>query len=713
MPLIDAHFWSDRIRYILQRYSEPLLRHVTGRLLKPRSQWPAEELIERSIAALGNAAVIDRRLKDLEPVGRRLLALIGHSRQPCWHVASLLELLAALGHAEGARPILALCEDGLLFPDFSDGLPPVGDFEQWLGQASPAGLKVCAHPDVTARTLGEDLGLPELPTISTVTGVQDADGLEWLLRLAVLWQQVTADPLRLTQQGGFFKRDLDRLQADGVLNGSQAGSPAELPDAGLLAVSLALVEGVVCKGEGELRGGTLPAAWEQGLMPALQSLWAALPHLDGWNPGRGAADNGMAANPYPAAYLLALLLLGRVPESAWIPVAAIERWVSAHHPFWADAGVPQPFAATATPGPANGPALTPFLLGFAFSVRLVEAARDPSGEWAIRLSATGRWLLGLAAQPAEAPSYPKTLLVQPNLEIVAYRQGLTPRLIASLSQLAAWKSLGAACTLQLQPDTVYRALESGWSLESILQALERHGMHATPPAVVESLRTWANKRDRLSVYPAAALFEFASAAELSEALARGLPATRLSDRLAVVANESLIDYRHFRLTATRDYALPPDQCVEVETDGVTLTIDLARADLLLETELRRFAELLDRPGVNGRRQYRLTPASLAAGRESGLAVRALEDWFVQRTGRPLSAAARLLLMGAQTPPLEMRRELVLHVGSAEVADGLLQWPATRALIQGRLGPTALTVAEEYLEQLRERLRGLGITVQLE
>ena len=72
-------------------------------------------------------------------------------------------------------------------------------------------------------------------------------------------------------------------------------------------------------------------------------------------------------------------------------------------------------------------------------------------------------------------------------------------------------------------------------------------------------------------------------------LARGLPGVRLSERILVVAGEDAVDFRHFRLVGTRDYGLPPDQCVEVASDGVTLTIDLSRSDLLLETELQRFA----------------------------------------------------------------------------------------------------------------------------
>src|SRR5262249_2897186 len=158
----------------------------------------------------------------------------------------------------------------------------------------------------------------------------------------------------------------------------------------------------------------------------------------------------------------------------------------------------------------------------------------------------------------------QTLLVQPNLEIIAYRQGLTPALVAQLSQFAAWKSLGAACMLQLDAESVYRALQSGQSFAQVLPALERHSMRPAPTTVLDSLRTWADRRERIAVYPCATLFEFASADDLNEALARGLPGVRLTDRLAVVAREDSVDFRHFRLAGTRDYALPPERCVEVE-----------------------------------------------------------------------------------------------------------------------------------------------------
>src|SRR5262249_43397052 len=116
MPLASPEYWSELLQRTLQRYDEPLLRRVAGRLVKPRNQWPAEELIERLVATAANAPVIDRRLEELEPAGRQLLAAIGHSRQPLWDLGNLVELAIALGQSDGLKPIVALFEAGLLYP---------------------------------------------------------------------------------------------------------------------------------------------------------------------------------------------------------------------------------------------------------------------------------------------------------------------------------------------------------------------------------------------------------------------------------------------------------------------------------------------------------------------------------------------------------------------------------------------------------------------
>jgi hypothetical protein len=64
--------WSDVLRRTLERYDEPLVRQVAARLIRPRSEWPVADLIERIVTTAGNAAAVDRRLGDLSAACRRL-----------------------------------------------------------------------------------------------------------------------------------------------------------------------------------------------------------------------------------------------------------------------------------------------------------------------------------------------------------------------------------------------------------------------------------------------------------------------------------------------------------------------------------------------------------------------------------------------------------------------------------------------------------------
>ncbi len=707
--------WSEPIAQSLRSYDEPLLRRVAGKLCKPRGHWPVDVLVDRCLETLANPAALDRRLKELEAASRQALALIGHSRQPRWPVGSLVEMLTALGHADGLASVQTLLESGMLFPVLS-GKIRLRQFEHWLGQS--AAPMVEAPPAITQRILHEPLSMSGPAPLALTGPVHEADGLEWPLRLAALWQQLVAAPLRRTQQRDYFKRDLDRLRGDSLLSAAPSDALAELPDPGLFTAALALATGLVEDRAGDLCAAAFSPPWNAGLPALLPELFAALPRLAGWNAAHGWEPSAGPGNPYPAANLLALLILAQLPDGRWLKPAALEEWLLAHHPYWRTAAVRddagnQRRKSNDKKPPAESTGIAAFLLGIAYPLRLLQACKDPGGGWAVRLSPLGRWVLGIADRPPEAPTSSQSLLVQPNLEVLAYRQGLTPELIVKLSRFATWRTLGAACTLQLEPHSVYRALEMGETHGSIVQALERHSMKPTPAPVLEALKTWSNKRERISVFPAAVLLEFASPAELNEALARGLPAVRLTDRLAAVASESQIDYKHFRLTGTRDYCLAPEPCATVEADGVTLSIDLARSDLLLETELQRFAESTNGPSAPGRRGYRLTPASLSTARAQGLTLATLASWFEQRTGLPLAPAARLLFSGAECPPAELRRQLVLHVATPALADGLLQWPATAALIQARLGPTALSVAESDAPHLRQRLQEIGVQIMHE
>src|SRR5207248_3004289 len=95
---------------------------------------------------------------------------------------------------------LDLLEAGLLYPDLSESRGKLKSLEQWIGLGGVSGPAVFAHPHVTERALGEGLGLPRCPGETSATGgVREADGLEWPLRLAAVWQQVAGGPLPLME----------------------------------------------------------------------------------------------------------------------------------------------------------------------------------------------------------------------------------------------------------------------------------------------------------------------------------------------------------------------------------------------------------------------------------------------------------------------------------------------------------------------------------
>src|SRR5207247_5727909 len=119
----------------------------------------------------------------------------------------------------------------------------------------------------------------------------------------------------------------------------------------------------------------------------------------------------------------------------------------------------------------------------------------------------------------------------------------------------------------------------------------------------------------------------------------------------------------------------PERCVSVADDGVTLRVDLNRSDLLLESELRRFADEVEAAGSV--RVFQLTPESLRRGRGMGLSLEVLESWFAGRCDQPLPSAARLLLLGPDSVPGVVRRLTVVEIADEDVADGLMQWPSTR------------------------------------
>ena len=693
------HRWGSQWEVVLEAYDSQAVRTLATSLLQGRNAETVDVLRKRIADALANAPLVDRRLRELPVAGQHLLQVLAINGRPDWPLSALSAMAAAVAPSDDGNVLQVLIEHGFLLPA-----------EQLSGRrrlSIPPSLAVIEQKD--PRYFVPPLVLQRARLLETEWSqltahqptravVRETDGLDIPLRMAVVWQLVRDSALRLTKRRDLNKRDLARLRSDPLLTAPFIESVSDPPDLSLLIVDWAIVCGLLIEQGSDLLPGTWSQAWGADLALLLAELWKALPDLERWCPDDGWHPSRDDPHPFVSVYPLVLALLAKQPPEAWLHVAEIAAWLAQRHPHWQRPELGQQWIGAV-------------VWGLMFPLRLVHAAPGEDGEWLVRLSSLGRWLIGDRRDLPTTPAPPQTLLVQPNYEILLLRHGLTPTLITEMSRLARWQSLGAACMLRLDADSVYHGLESGMESEAILRFLTRHSMRELPDNVVAAVRTWSNKRERIVVYHDCIVVECATPDDLDEALRRGLIDLKLGDRFGLTRHEDQIDYRQIRLIGRRDFQAAPERCLTVSDDGLEFQVDPARSDLLVELDLQRIAEPVDTRG-NGRR-YRLTRPLLQRTLTSDWSLAEIDRWLQLRAGAPLSPAARLLALPDHAASFQLRSCWVLFAPDELVADGIMQWPVTRGLIRERLGPTALVLAAEDVPRVRQILEELGQPIPME
>lgn len=591
------------------------------------------------------------------------------------------------------------------------------------GPAEPTGPAEPIEPPPPPEPVYEEL----LAEAGAVRQVREADGLEPILRLAAAWQRIDEGAIRQTQQGTYFKRDRERLEDDLVLAGPIADAIEPLPDMALLWVAMARAVGlVVAEGGSDRLVAADPEFWDDNAVHLPQMVATKWLALRAWHECLGmVAPDTAATLAAPFLRSPALLWLATRAEDAWVALDDLAALWDGLAPGWDRPILAEPGQLDV---PRGADLLAAILLGPSYQLGLIRVAEEvPAGRRAVQLTPLGRYALALGPPPAPRPAFEHFLLAQPNFEMIAYRQGLTPRLIGQFSRFARWTQIGAALELKLTPDSVYRGLEGGLTTDAMLDRLTRHSARPLPAGVAEAIRTWAGRRDRVTYFASTTLVEFATGADLEAAL-RAWPApaagrsapSRVSERLLLVEDEGAIPFTRFRMVGARDYRRPPEVCVDVDGDGVTLALDLGRSDLLVDAELARFADEIPAPrpasydagSTSPRRWFRVAPGSLARAAGNGMTITALARWFEQRAGEPVPAAVRLLLHAAdpRVAPFGAARPIIMTTPTPELLDGLLQHPATGAYLDERLGPTAVIVPDAAVADLRAALATLGLAL---
>ena len=161
-----------------------------------------------------------------------------------------------------------------------------------------------------------------------------------------------------------------------------------------------------------------------------------------------SADANMASPALPFLRFALLLLLSALGESEWAPLDDLASQLSERWPAWdrlsfaeePDLSLAVPRRGGASSGRASSRArvesaprglsvLETVLLGAAYPLGLVRAAlEDGSGRLVVQLTDQGRYVLATGPTPPPRATFEQFLFVQPNFEVIAYRQGLTPQL---------------------------------------------------------------------------------------------------------------------------------------------------------------------------------------------------------------------------------------------------------------------------------------------
>ena len=350
--------------------------------------------------------------------------------------------------------------------------------------------------------------------------VRESDGLEPILRLGALWQRVGAEPLRQTHQGTLYKRDRDRLdRRPGPYLSGRRCTQATCPLTRSSGWRSALRRGADRDGPGGRTAGRRLGRFldrQRGSPAANDRHRLAGPAVLARAGSRVARMRSTAAPALPflrfALVALAVVRLANrsgLPSTTWRSCSPRggrpgTGYRSRTQPADRPGSPPRGTSCRPRQRPGRGPSaprralrvLETILLGAAYPLGLVRAAEEGGTRTAlVQLTDQGRYVLAMGPTPPPRPTFEQFIFVQPNFEVIAYRQGLTPPLVGRLSRFAWWSQIGAALELKLTRESIVLGLDWGLTAETILEILTKHSQRPLPPGVTDAVKNWANRRE--------------------------------------------------------------------------------------------------------------------------------------------------------------------------------------------------------------------------
>lgn len=327
----------------------------------------------------------------------------------------------------------------------------------------------------------------------------------------------------------------------------------------------------------------------------------------------------------------------------------------------------------------------------------------------IRLSQLGREVLHPAHPALASTVSDETVptegawIVQPNFEILVYLDHVTPAQLAFLERHAERiQSQQHVAQYRLTRESIYQGLESGTSLEDLLQQLGAGMKGDLPRNIAFEIKEWAAQREKLTLYRSTYLMEFKTSAERDSALALGLQGQPIGERFLLRSSSAAGQLPRVSITKV-DYSQPLPVAFSLSEDG-RIELLAGYSDLLIEAQLDQWATR------SGKAQWQLNATQVQTNVKNGTSLPKLLDFLAQRAQHGLPSFLRLALQAwaGNAPALEVESVVVLHCPSAEVRQILEESSSLRPYLEGRLSSELLVVKASKLKALQELLQKCGM-----
>ena len=317
-----------------------------------------------------------------------------------------------------------------------------------------------------------------------------------------------------------------------------------------------------------------------------------------------------------------------------------------------------------------------------------------------RLTALGQAAFGAPERAVSEPTYePKFLTVQPNHEILAYLNVADPRAVWPLAQMARRVSAAGerVQTFALSRESVYQALESGLTPETIRDFLSRHSKTGLPDLVARSLADWGRKRDALVFRTGIALG--AGPPGSAGPFAGMAKARPVADSLVLLPPTATRGLKGCILRDHHAFARPAWQ---VDDEGRVRVTDAADSVCLA-----RLAQFADPEG----KHWVITAASVGRARERGIPAEQILGWLNDHLSHELPPIMKMAICNWSSPAGVFLGELVmLQVNQPQAYEMMRDSPRFRPLVLSAFPPDWFVVRPEKRQELERLLAELGFAV---